>query len=176
MYINNKILVGKNQNYDAYLLLNKLNRHGLITGASGSGKTITLKVLAEGFAEANVPVFLVDVKGDLAGMVNYGNQETIQGRLDKLNITDFTVRNFKSVSFNYPAEMNKPVLPAVTIWRGKPNKKPKQTIVFGEPIYPNPELSLMENKAYLHEQCLEQMKEISERYPQVEYIKYIKKD
>ena len=86
------------------------------------------------------------------------------------------IRNFKSVSFNYPAEMNKPVLPAVTIWRGKPNKKPKQTIVFGEPIYPNLELPLMENKAYLHEQCLEQMKEISERYPQVEYIKYIKKD
>ena len=86
------------------------------------------------------------------------------------------IRNFKSVSFTYPAEMNKPVLPAVTIWRGKPNKKPKQTIVFGEPIYPDPDLSLIENKEYLHEQCLLQMKEISSRYPQVEYIKYIKKD
>ena len=47
MYINNKILVGKNDKKEAYLLLDKANRHGLITGASGSGKTITLKVLAE---------------------------------------------------------------------------------------------------------------------------------
>ena len=43
------------------------NRHGLITGASGSGKTITLKVMAESFSEAGIPVFMADVKGDLAG-------------------------------------------------------------------------------------------------------------
>ena len=86
------------------------------------------------------------------------------------------IRNFKDVSFSYPAEMNKPVLPAVTIWRGKPNKKPKQTIVFGKPIYPNPELTPLENKKYLHEECLLQMKEIASKYEQVEYIKYIKKD
>ena len=86
------------------------------------------------------------------------------------------IRNFKAVSFTYPAEFNKPVVPAVTIWRGKPGKKPKQTVVFGKPIYPDPELNVMENKAYLHEQCLLQMKEIASKYPQVEYIKYIKKD
>lgn len=85
------------------------------------------------------------------------------------------IRNFKDVSFSYPAEMNKPVLPAVTIWRGKPNKKPKQTIVFGKPIYPNPELTPLENKKYLHDECLLQMKEIASKYEQVEYIKYIKK-
>ena len=86
------------------------------------------------------------------------------------------IRNFQSVSFSYPAEFNKPVLPAVTVWRGKPNKKPKQTVVIGEPIYPNPELSVSENKKYLHEQCLYQMKLISSSYEQAEYIKYIKKD
>lgn len=86
------------------------------------------------------------------------------------------IRNFKAVSFTYPAELNKPVVPAVTIWRGKPGKKPKQTVVFGTPIYPDPELNAMENKNYLHEQCLLQMKEIADKYPQVEYIKYIKKD
>lgn len=86
------------------------------------------------------------------------------------------IRNFKNVSFSYPAEYNKPVVPAVTIWRGKPNKKPKQTIVFGQPIYPDPELTPLENRNYLHEQCLLQMKEMASKYPQVEYIKYIKKE
>ena len=84
------------------------------------------------------------------------------------------IRNFKDVSFIYPAEMNKPVVPAVTIWRGKPNKKPKQTIVFGKPIYPQEDLTPLENKKYLHDECLLQMKEIASKYPQVEYIKYIK--
>lgn len=84
------------------------------------------------------------------------------------------IRNFKQVSFSYPAEMMKPIIPAVTVWRGKPGKKPKQTIVFGKPIYPNPELSPQENKRYLHEQCLLAMTSIAESYQQVEYIKYIK--
>lgn len=86
------------------------------------------------------------------------------------------IRNFKDVSFSYPADFNKPVLPAVTIWRGKEGKKPKQTIVFGKPIYPNPEFTPLENKKYLHEQCLLEMKDISLKYKQVEYIKYIKKE
>lgn len=86
------------------------------------------------------------------------------------------IRNFKDVSFSYPAELNAPVLPAVTIWRGKEGKKPKQTVIFGEPIYPNPELTPLENKKYLHEECLLRMKEIAEKYKQVEYIKYIKKE
>ena len=114
MLIENKILVGKNGDNEANLLLNMANRHGLITGASGSGKTITLKVLAEGFASANVPVFLVDVKGDLAGMVNYGNQETIQGRIDKLNIPDFKVRNFKSIFWDIYGEFGHPIRTTVS--------------------------------------------------------------
>jgi len=57
MYINNKILIGKNQTNEAYLLPKMANRHGIISGASGSGKTITLKVLAESFSASGVPVF-----------------------------------------------------------------------------------------------------------------------
>lgn len=55
-----------------YLLPKMANRHGLIAGATGSGKTITLKVLAESFSDMGVPVFLADVKGDLAGMLTAG--------------------------------------------------------------------------------------------------------
>lgn len=56
-----------------YLLLNQANRHGLIAGASGTGKTVTMKVLAEGFAQAGVPVFMADVKGDVTGMAQPGD-------------------------------------------------------------------------------------------------------
>ena len=68
MYINNRILIGKTAEHkELFILPEMANRHGLITGASGSGKTITLKVMAESFSDAGVPVFLADVKGDLAG-------------------------------------------------------------------------------------------------------------
>ena len=68
MYFNEKILVGKNADGKELCILPQMaNRHGLITGASGSGKTITLKVMAESFSDAGVPVFMADVKGDLAG-------------------------------------------------------------------------------------------------------------
>ena len=49
------------------------NRHGLITGATGTGKTVTLQVLAEGFSDAGVPVFAADVKGDLSGIASPGD-------------------------------------------------------------------------------------------------------
>jgi uncharacterized protein len=55
------------------LRLDKANRHGLITGATGTGKTVTLQTLAEGFASAGVPVFMADVKGDLAGLSQAGS-------------------------------------------------------------------------------------------------------
>ena len=61
------ILIGKGENLQ-YLLPAYGNRHGLITGATGTGKTVSLQVLAEGFSRIGVPVFLADVKGDLAGL------------------------------------------------------------------------------------------------------------
>ena len=95
MYINDKILVGKNEETEVNLLLDKANRHGIITGASGSGKTITLKVLAESFSDARVPVFLVDVKGDLAGMTLKGEMnENVASRVEKLKLEDFNVKSY----------------------------------------------------------------------------------
>ncbi len=90
MYTNDKILVGKSDKQELSILLNMANRHGLITGASGSGKTITLKVIAESFSDAGVPVFLADVKGDLAGTAVEGEMnENVQKRVDKLGLEKY---------------------------------------------------------------------------------------
>lgn len=67
MLENDRIKVAQGES-PCYLLLNQANRHGLIAGASGTGKTVTLKVLAEGFSRAGVPVFMADVKGDVTGI------------------------------------------------------------------------------------------------------------
>ena len=95
MYINNKILIGKNENYEACILPKMANRHGLITGASGSGKTITLKVMAESFSSAGVPVFLADVKGDIGATSLPGEtNEALEKRLNKLEINNFEYKQF----------------------------------------------------------------------------------
>ena len=60
------------QNIQCFLRPDKANRHGLITGATGTGKTITLQTLAEGFSSLGVPVFLADIKGDLTGLSQAG--------------------------------------------------------------------------------------------------------
>jgi len=67
-----KIFVGKSEQPE-YLTLKLANRHGLVTGATGTGKTVTLQVLAEGFARAGVPVFAADIKGDLSGIAAVGS-------------------------------------------------------------------------------------------------------
>jgi len=86
---NNKILVGKGE-AQQFLNLKYANRHGLVAGATGTGKTVTLKILAEGFSKAGVPVFFADVKGDLAGTAVKGNPHPkIDERIEKIGITDF---------------------------------------------------------------------------------------
>ena len=67
MLLDDRIFLGVGSKPE-YLLLKYGNRHGLITGATGTGKTVTLQGIAEGFSRAGVPVFLADVKGDLAGL------------------------------------------------------------------------------------------------------------
>ncbi|MBR3116147.1 DUF853 family protein [Candidatus Saccharibacteria bacterium] len=96
MLTNNRLLIGKTKDGKELAILPQMaNRHGLITGASGSGKTITLKVMAESFSDAGVPVFLADVKGDLAGTAVTGEiTEAVQKRLDKLAIKDFEAKSF----------------------------------------------------------------------------------
>lgn len=96
MLANNRLLIGKTEDKKELAILPQMaNRHGIITGASGSGKTITLKVMAESFSDAGVPVFLADVKGDLAGTAVKGDiNEAIQKRLDKLAVKDFEAKSF----------------------------------------------------------------------------------
>ena len=67
MYFQNALMMAVNEQ-PVYMPLSMANRHGLITGATGTGKTVTVKVMAESFSDAGVPVFLSDIKGDLAGM------------------------------------------------------------------------------------------------------------
>ncbi|RKM57365.1 DUF853 family protein [Butyrivibrio sp. X503] len=85
-----KIWVANNESGENVFLLPKMaNRHGLIAGATGTGKTITLKVLAESFSDMGVPVFLADVKGDLAGMVQEGvDSEDMQKRIQKFGLEE----------------------------------------------------------------------------------------
>ena len=95
MYKNEGLLIGKNDKKEVYLLPKMANRHGLITGASGTGKTITSKVMAESLSDLGVPVFMADVKGDLAGTAVIGEMnENIQKRVESLKLTDFDVKEF----------------------------------------------------------------------------------
>jgi hypothetical protein len=83
-----KIFVGKSVKPE-YLTLKLANRHGLVTGATGTGKTVTLQVLAEGFSRAGVPVFAADIKSDLAGIAAAGEPK------------DFLLKRAKEVGIDY---------------------------------------------------------------------------
>src|SRR5882724_5002961 len=73
-----------------YLLPGMSNRHGLVAGATGTGKTVTLQVMAESFSRIGVPVFAADVKGDLSGISQEGQDNPkLQDRVKKLGLTDF---------------------------------------------------------------------------------------
>lgn len=87
MVVDGKILMGKDGDKEFYLLPKMANRHGLIAGGTGSGKTITLKVMAESFSDLGVPVFLADIKGDLAGMCEEGEDtEDMKKRIEKFSL------------------------------------------------------------------------------------------
>ena len=96
MYENGKIYMGLADGQRVELALNMCNRHGLIAGASGTGKTITMKVMAESFSDAGVPVFLCDVKGDVAGICAPGvSSEGMEKRIDKFGVRDtFTYKAY----------------------------------------------------------------------------------
>lgn len=76
---------GGGQDYatQQFLSIGYANRHGLIAGATGTGKTVTLQILAEGFSAAGVPVFLSDVKGDLSGLANAGSDTHMRTAMQK---------------------------------------------------------------------------------------------
>ncbi|MBR3112584.1 MAG: DUF853 family protein [Methanobrevibacter sp.] len=100
MYAEDKILVGCNENENVFLLPKMANRHGVIAGATGTGKTVTLKVLAESFSDLGVPVFLADMKGDVSGLVKVGATNDFIAK----NVQDFSLEK-KGFNFHeYPVE------------------------------------------------------------------------
>ena len=100
----------KDQFKDICLLPRLANRHGLITGATGTGKTVTLQKLAESFARIGVPVFVADIKGDLSGIGAAGNQsDKLMERLGAIGITDYTPRANTVVFWDVFGEQGHPV-------------------------------------------------------------------
>ena len=94
----------------ADLLLRYGNRHGLIAGATGTGKTVTLQVLAEGFSRNGVPVFLADVKGDLSGMSQKGAmQDFLVKRANDIGLSDYAADSFPVVYWDLFGKKGHPV-------------------------------------------------------------------
>jgi DNA helicase HerA-like ATPase len=92
------LLIGGSDNGPCYLDARMANRHGLIAGATGTGKTVTLQNLAESFSRIGVPVFLADVKGDLSGLAAAGKSHPkIDARVKKLALDDFQFRAVPTV-------------------------------------------------------------------------------
>ena len=93
-----------------YLLLKYGNRHGLVTGATGTGKTVTLQGLAEGFSRAGVPVFCADVKGDLAGLSQVGlGQDWIVKRAQEIGFDDFKSDKYPVIYWDLFGRQGHPV-------------------------------------------------------------------
>ncbi len=105
-----QINFGGNDQGPLGLKLRMANRHGLIAGATGTGKTVTLQVLAEGFARAGVPVFMADVKGDLAGLAKPGApNEKIDKRVKQLKLKDYTPRPCPVVFWDLYGQAGHPI-------------------------------------------------------------------
>jgi DNA helicase HerA-like ATPase len=108
-----KIFIGKGEQ-SAWLTLALANRHGLVTGATGTGKTVTLQVMAEGFARAGVPVFAADIKGDLSGISEVGEaKDFILKRAAEMGLT-FQPDQFSTVFWDVFGEQGHPVRATVT--------------------------------------------------------------
>ena len=108
------ILVAKGAS-ELFLLPQMANRHGLIAGATGTGKTVTLQLLAENFSQRGVPVFMADVKGDLAGLCQPGAPTPkIQERIKQLKIDGFTFGSCPAAFWDVFGENGHPVRATVS--------------------------------------------------------------
>ena len=107
---NSNLYLGGGKDGDVALRLRMANRHGLIAGATGTGKTVTLQVLAENFSRAGVPVFMADVKGDLSGIARPGaGNDKIEKRLKTLKIKDWSARACPVVFWDLYGDNGHPV-------------------------------------------------------------------
>ena len=104
------LVIARHQENELVLLPALANRHGLITGATGTGKTITLQVLAERFSKIGVPVFMADVKGDLSGLSAPGaDSAKLKQRLDSLGVSDWAPAKFPAAFWDVSGEQGHPV-------------------------------------------------------------------
>jgi len=96
--------------YDISITARMANRHGLIAGATGTGKTVTLRVMAEGFSRMGVPVFMADAKGDLSGMSKAGTANPkIDARVTQLGVEDFGYEHYPVVFWDILGEQGHPI-------------------------------------------------------------------
>jgi DNA helicase HerA-like ATPase len=103
-------LLGGSETGSLSLHLAMANRHGLIAGATGTGKTVSLQVLAEGFSRAGVPVFLADVKGDLSGLVQAARpSEKIQARLARIGQSAYQPQGFPCLFWDLHGQSGHPL-------------------------------------------------------------------
>jgi DNA helicase HerA-like ATPase len=115
MILEGKLWIGTAGHQPVCLEPKMANRHGLIAGATGTGKTITLKVMAEGFSALGVPVFVSDVKGDLAGMIRPGeNTDAIASRLIATGVDQFSFAAFPTEFWDVYGEQGHPVRTTVS--------------------------------------------------------------
>ncbi len=115
----NPILVGKAittpQSGNVYLLPQYGNRHGLVAGATGTGKTVTLMTLAEGFSRLGVPVFLADVKGDVAGLAVAGaSNDKLQARIAEIGVANYTNEGNPTIFWDLYGKLGHPVRATVS--------------------------------------------------------------
>ncbi len=109
------LLIAKTTDLSLSLLPGMANRHGLITGATGTGKTVTLQKLAESFSAIGVPVFMADVKGDLTGIAKEGmGSEKLLARLAKIGVTDWSPQGNPVVLWDIFGEKGHPIRATVS--------------------------------------------------------------
>ena len=110
---------GKDYASPQQLLLKYGNRHGMIAGATGTGKTVTLQILAEGFSKAGVPVFMADVKGDLSGLSKPGSSdhklhEKFVERAQTIGLSDYHYEDFPVVFWDLFGKQGHPIRTTIT--------------------------------------------------------------
>ena len=114
MYIDGKLQIAKGTE-PVYLLPKLANRHGLIAGATGTGKTVTLKTIAQSMSDAGIPVFLADIKGDVSGVAVAGEAtEKLVVRLAGLGITDYDFHGCPTRFWDVFGEQGLPVRTTIT--------------------------------------------------------------
>ncbi len=114
MLIDDKVYLGTSDRPE-YLPLKYANRHGLVTGATGTGKTVSLQIMAEGFSRAGVPVFCADVKGDLSGIAMSGEpKDFLAARAEKIGFDDYSFGAFPTIFWDLFGRQGHPVRTTVS--------------------------------------------------------------